>query len=290
MTTTFEIGDLTLHRIVEKTEAFCTVGWMFPDLTPEQLADCRSWMRPVSLTQDDELIMCFQSYVLRTPHHTILIDSCIGNHKRLPQFPTWHMRATDNYMRSLASHGLTVEDIDYVMCTHLHSDHVGWNTRLEDGRWVPTFPNARYLFTKKEYDYWADVNARESRDWFVDSVLPVMEANRVDLVGNTHELGDYVRFQPAPGHTPDHVVIRVGRNRDDAVIVGDAVHSPLQIRYPEISPGDEFDKVQSAASRRKLLSQYCDTNTHFCTMHFPSPSVGHIRRQGEGFKCEMTRD
>ena len=200
------------------------------------------------------------------------------------------MRATDNYMRSLASHGLTVEDIDYVMCTHLHSDHVGWNTRLEDGRWVPTFPNARYLFTKKEYDYWADVNARESRDWFVDSVLPVMEANRVDLVGNTHELGDYVRFQPAPGHTPDHVVIRVGRNRDDAVIVGDAVHSPLQIRYPEISPGDEFDKVQSAASRRKLLSQYCDTNTHFCTMHFPSPSVGHIRRQGEGFKCEMTRD
>lgn len=286
MTTTFTIGDLTIHRIIEKQEPFLQVQKLFPDVTAEQLADGRSWMYPTSLTKDDELIFCYQSYVVRTPHHTVLIDSCIGNDKELARFPTMHKKTDDSYTRNLAAHGLTVNDIDYVLCTHLHWDHVGWNTRLENGRWVPTFPKARYLFTKKEYDYHASASG-ERRAVFVESLLPVVEANRVDFVSNTHQLGDHVRFLPTPGHTPDHVAVCLGRGRDDAVIVGDVVHSPLQMRYPDICLNFEEDKVQSRATRRNLLTRYCDTATLCCTNHFPSPSMGRIKRWGDGFKCDM---
>lgn len=286
MTTSFMVDDLTVYRIIEREGLSLPARDMFPDLTPELLAENRSWMRPTALTSEDILILCCQSYVVRTPHHTILIDTCIGNDKQLPQYPTWHMQTSDSYMRGLAVHGLTVDDIDYVVCTHLHIDHVGWNTRLENGRWIPTFPKARYLFTKQEYDFWSAENDKERRNSFVESVLPIVEANRADLVSNTHQLGDHVRFLPTPGHTPDHVAICLGRGHDHVVILGDLMHSPLQMRYPDISPYFEHDKAQSNASRRDLLARYCETSTLCCTIHFPSPSVGRIKHWGDGFRLE----
>ena len=144
MSLKFTIGDLTIHRIVEQEMPFLPALQMLPSLTPELLAENRAWMRAArALDDDDVLILCFQSYVVKTPHHTILIDSCIGNDKPRPQRPSWHMKTDDTFLRGLAAAGFSVGDIDYVMCTHLHVDHVGWNTRLENDRWVPTFPNAR---------------------------------------------------------------------------------------------------------------------------------------------------
>jgi glyoxylase-like metal-dependent hydrolase (beta-lactamase superfamily II) len=154
------IGDITLHRIVEQEAPFLPALEIIPALTPERLAENRDWMAPTALDPHGWLIMCFQSYILRTPHHVILVDSCIGNHKPRPNRPKWDMKNDDAYMTRLAAAGLRVEDIDFVMCTHLHTDHVGWNTRLENGRWVPTFPNARYVFTATEYAYWTAVNAK----------------------------------------------------------------------------------------------------------------------------------
>src|SRR4029079_217508 len=155
------VGDLTIHRIIEQETTFLPALGMLPGLTPEVLAENRAWMQKAgALDENDVLILCFQSYVVKTPHYTILIDSCIGNDKPRPQRPKWNMKTDDNYMRGLDAAGISVNDIDFVMCTHLHVDHVGWNTRLDNGRWVPPFPKARYVFAKTEFDYWADTHAK----------------------------------------------------------------------------------------------------------------------------------
>jgi glyoxylase-like metal-dependent hydrolase (beta-lactamase superfamily II) len=288
MSLKFTAGDLTIHRIVEQEGAFYPALELFSSLTPDLLAQNRDWLRKAgALDENDTLMLCFQSYVVRTPHHTILIDSCIGNDKPRPQRPKWNMKSDDAYMRGLKAAGLSVEDIDFVMCTHLHVDHVGWNTRLEGGRWVPTFPKARYVFGKAEYDYWAEQNAKAEVPPFADSVLPVVEAKRAELVGNDFAIGDHLRILPTPGHTPGHVAFAFGKAKDDAVFVGDILHSPLQLQHPELSPKFDVDPAQAAVTRRKFFEHYCDTDTLCCTAHLPSPSAGKIRRKGSGFSCAM---
>ena len=287
MNLTFTVGDLTIHRIVEQETTFLPALDLFPQLTPDQLAEHRDWMRKArAIDAGDVLILCFQSYVVRTPHHTILIDSCIGNDKPRPLRPKWNMKTDETYMRALKGAGLSVEDIDFVMCTHLHVDHVGWNTRMEGGRWVPTFPNARYIFGKAEFDYWTGQHARTPVPPFGDSVLPVVEAKRADIVRDDFTVGDHLRILPTPGHTPGHIAFAFGRARDDAVFCGDLMHSPLQTRLPELSPKFDVDPALAARTRRHFLERYCDTDTLCCTAHFPSPSTGKIRRSGNGFSCE----
>ncbi|MCK1710635.1 MULTISPECIES: MBL fold metallo-hydrolase [unclassified Bradyrhizobium] len=286
MSLKFTVGDLTIHRVIEQKTTFLPALEMLPGLAPEVLTENRAWMRQAkALDEQDTLILCFQSYVIRTPHHTILVDSCIGNDKPRPQRPKWNMKTDDAYMRGLAAAGISVDDIDFVMCTHLHVDHVGWNTRLQNDRWVPTFPNARYVFAKSEFDYWTEQNAKAQVAPFVDSVLPVVEAKRHELVGNDHQIGDHVRILPTPGHTPGHVAFTFGRGKDDAVFSGDLMHSPIQTLYPEMSVKFDVDQAQAATTRRSFLERYCDTDTLCCTAHFPSPSVGKIRRKGSGFVC-----
>jgi glyoxylase-like metal-dependent hydrolase (beta-lactamase superfamily II) len=286
MTLRFTAGDMTIHRIIEMEGAFIPALDMIAGLTPELLAENRSWMQPNALDDKDTLLLCFQSYIVRTPHHTILVDSCIGNDKPRPGRPGWNMKTDDTFMRGLAAAGFSVNDIDYVMCTHMHVDHVGWNTRLENGRWVPTFPNARYVFGQQEYDHWNAENTKKEIPVYVDSVLPVIEAKRAEIVKDDHQIGDHVRLLPTPGHTPGHLAFCFGKGSDEAVVSGDLMHSPLQARYPELSVNFDVDKVQSARTRRSFLERYCDTKTLCCTAHFPSPSTGKIRRAGNGFSCE----
>ncbi|MET4798549.1 MBL fold metallo-hydrolase [Bradyrhizobium sp. LB11.1] len=286
MSLKYSAGDLTIHRIIEQETTFLPALDLLPGLTADVLAENRPWMKKAkALDDEDVLILCFQSYVIKTPHHTILVDSCIGNDKPRPR-PKWNMKTDDTYLRGLAGAGFSVEDIDFVMCTHLHVDHVGWNTRIENGRWVPTFPKARYVFAKQEFDYWTEQNAKAEVAPFADSVLPVVEAKRHEIVGNDHQIGDHVRILPTPGHTPGHVAFTFGRGKDDAVFSGDLMHSPIQTLYPEMSVKFDVDQAQAATTRRGFLERYCDTDTLCCTAHFPSPSVGKIRRKGSGFVCE----
>jgi glyoxylase-like metal-dependent hydrolase (beta-lactamase superfamily II) len=287
MSLKFTAGDLTIHRIIEQETTFLSALEMLPTLTPEVLAENRAWMQAANaLDAKDVLVLCFQSYIVQTPHHTILIDSCIGNDKPRPNRPKWNMKTDDTYMRALSAASLSVGDIDYVMCTHLHVDHVGWNTRLENGRWVPTFPKARYVFGKTEFDYWTGQHAKTPVPPIEDSVMPIVEARRHEVVGNDYQIGDHVRILPTPGHTPGHSAFVLGRGRDDAVFSGDLIHSPLQARYPEMSMKFDVDQAEAAKTRRSFLERFCDTDTLCCTAHFPSPSVGKIRRKGNGFSCE----
>jgi len=281
----FTVGDLTIHRIIEQETTFLPALEMLPGLTPELLAENRGWMQKAgALDASDVLILCFQSYVVKTPHHTILIDSCIGNDKPRPQRPKWNMKTDDTYMRALAAAGFSVNDIDYVMCTHLHVDHVGWNTRLENGRWVPTFPKARYLFADRELAYWQAEHAREPNPVIADSVLPIVEAGRAEIVTSDHVLNEHVRLAPTPGHTPDHFAVEIGKGKTAAVMTGDLIHSPIQARYPEMSMRADVDQQQSAVTRRSFLEKHCEAGTLCCMAHFPSPSRGWLSRWDKGFR------
>ena len=287
MTTTFTLGEIAIHRIVEQETPFLPVLEFLPGLTDQQLEENRAWLEPAALDPaSDRVILCFQSYVIRTHRRTILVDSCIGNDKPRPHRPNWHMKRDDTYMRGLAALGLAVADIDVVLCTHLHPDHVGWNTRLEDGRWVPTFPNARYLFAEGELAHWTAQHEKEPVPAIADSVLPIVAAGRAERVTEDHAVDDAVRLIPTPGHTPGHVSVLVGRGDGDAVLTGDLIHSPLQARYPELSMRVDFDRELAARTRRSFLERFCDTRALCCTAHFPSPSAGRITRWGDGFRCD----
>ena len=279
------IGDVAIHRVVEQEEPLFDALEFFPGLARETLDGNRAWLEPAALDPaTGKVRLCVQSYLVRTPRHTILVDSCVGNGKERPGRPFWHMRQDDAWERGLAAAGARIEDIDYVMCTHLHADHVGWNTRLEDGRWVPTFPNARYVFGEEEFAHWSAEHAKAANPAMADSVLPVVEAGRADLVRSDAALDDHVRLVPTPGHTPGHCSVELGRGRTDAVLTGDLIHSPLQARYPEQSMRADHDPALAARTRRRFLECHCDAGTLVCTAHFPSPSVGRLARWGDGFR------
>jgi glyoxylase-like metal-dependent hydrolase (beta-lactamase superfamily II) len=281
-----QLGDISIERIVEQEGPFFEALQFFPKLSPELLAENRSWLTPTFIDASGKLLLTIQSYLVRTRHHTILIDTCVGNHKPRPARPFWHQMKTDAWEKNLAAAGVGVADIDYVMCTHLHVDHVGWNTRLENGRWVPTFPKARYVMADRELEFWT---AREKTDpalcpWVTDSVLPIIAAKRAEIVKSNHELSDLVKLIPTPGHTIDHYSVHVGKAGADAVVTGDMIHSPIQARYPELGMMSDWNSEVAGRSRRELFGRFCDTSTLMCTAHFPQPSTGRLSRWGDGFK------
>ncbi len=287
MQTTFDVGGIRIDRIVEQEEPFFDPLFFFPKLTKELLDENRPWLEPrFHDPVSGKMILCIQSYLVRTGKHTILVDSCVGNHKPRPTRPFWDQMKSDRYEKSLAAAGVTVGDIDYVMCTHLHTDHVGWNTKLENGRWVPTFPKAKYVFAERELAHWTERHAKEPQSfpWITDSVLPIVEAKREEIVKSDFAFNGLVSLVPTPGHSFDHYSVKVGKKGQDAIITGDMVHSPLQMKYPEMGMMADWDSEQAGRSRRSLFGQVCDTSTLVCTAHFPSPSAGRIVRDGDAFR------
>jgi len=280
------LRDLSIRRIIEQEMPLFDIHGFFPTLTQETYAEHKSWLQPRFVSPDDKLVLCIQSYLVRTKHHNILVDSCVGNHKERPTRPFWHKMKSDQYERNLAAAGVAVDDIDFVMCTHLHTDHVGWNTRLENGRWVPTFPKAKYVFAERELAHWTERHQKDpsAYPWVTDSVLPIVEARRTEIVKSNHTLNDLVQLVPAPGHSFDQFSVLVGKSGSDALITGDMIHSPIQARYPEMGMMSDWDSKQAGQSRRGLLERFCDTSTIWCTAHFPSPSTGLIKRWDDGFK------
>jgi len=289
-TTTFQVGDIKIHRIVEQEDAFFDPLEFFPTLTPELLAENKGWLTEGGYLDraKGHVVLCIQSYLVQTPHHNILIDSCVGNHKPRPTRPFWDNLTSDRFEKNLAATGVSVDQIDYVMCTHLHVDHVGWNTKLENGRWVPTFPKAKYVFSDRELAHWTEIETKDAAQapWITDSVLPIVAAKREEVVKSNHQFSDIIKLIPTPGHTIDHYSVQVGKPGADAVITGDMIHSALQARYPELGMRADYNSPQAGVSRRELFGCLCDTATLVCTAHFPSPSSGRIKRWGDGFKFD----
>ena len=278
-------GDTTIHRIIEFEASFMPALDMLPGLTPALLNDERGLLDPSEFDDNDYFRLCYQSFLLETPDSKILIDSCVGDHKT-HRLPLYHLRSGSKYLERLADVGCSVEDIDFVMCTHLHVDHVGWNTRLDNGIWKPTFPNARYIFNKREFEFWTKRHAEDPQPVFAESVLPVVAARQADIVGDSFELRDHVRLMPTPGHTPGHVAVRIGKSRDQAVVTGDLAHVSLQARHPELPFYRDRDRDLAAVTRRNFFDRFCDTDTVCCFTHSPARSFCNIKPWKTSFICE----
>jgi glyoxylase-like metal-dependent hydrolase (beta-lactamase superfamily II) len=286
-------GPFDTARIVELEGAFIPAATLFPDATPESISATATAANPALFDRDNGLlVMSFHSFVVRTPSCTILVDSCVGNDKPRPRNPHWH-QLRGSYLSDLATLGLRPEDIDIVMCTHLHADHVGWNTRLENGAWVPTFPNARYLFGQKEVEHWRSVLAASDPDTvnhgsWADSVEPVFEAGLAHVVAEDQEVDEGVQLLPAPGHTPGNVIVKLEAAGERAYLTGDVIHHPMQVERPEWSTCFCHDPQQSAATRHATLATVADEDAWLLPAHFPTPTATRIRRTEAGFRMETS--
>jgi len=278
--TVIQLGEITIQRIVEHEIPVYHPSEFFDEATAEAVAPHREWLEPKALCpRTGNMIMPVQSYLVRTRHHCILIDTCVGCDKSYAEPPQWHQRSNNVWLRNLVAAGVNPEDVDYVFCTHLHSDHCGWNTRLVDGHWKPTFPNARYVFARDEYRAMEE----ENHPIFIDNVLPIMEARQAVLVDLDYALDDEIWLESTPGHSAGHVAIHLKSNRHHAVMCGDLIHTPLQLAEPGWTPTFEYDMAASTNTRKTFLNNHCESDTLILTAHFPSPSVGHIISRGKGY-------
>lgn len=288
---TKRIGQAVIDTIVEHFGPTRTPFDMYPDVTQEIVDAHKPWMRPGCMEADSEmLIFAYQSFLVRLPDLTILIDTCVGDDKERPFRPMWH-HAKWPWMGNLRAAGVAPEEIDLVMCTHLHADHIGWNTKLTDGKWVPTFPNARYLFAKTEFEHWEAEH--ENEEWmtnaFKDSILPIMEAGKADLVAEDYEIRDGLWLEHAPGHTPGGVCINLESDDDRAVFSGDLIHHPLQIPEAQLSTVFCTDMELSRTTREKFVARHADTDTLILPAHFADACAGRIISTADGCRYAFDR-
>ena len=282
---TWQVGEFTVSRIVEMQVAGGT-RFILPDATRDAASEI-SWLNPHFADADGNLIMSIHALVIDTGDQRIIVDTCIGNDKPR-NIPNWNNLQT-NFLHDLEAAGYPRESIDTVLCTHLHVDHVGWNTMLVDGEWVPTFPNARYLLAKKEFDYWMTNDDEDAYgDVFGDSVQPVVDAGLVDLVDWEHLVCEGIQLEPTPGHTPGHCSIHLTSNQAEALITGDCIHHPCQMTRMDWCSSADADQAAGQSTRETLLAKYVDTDVLFIGTHFATPTAGHVRHfDGGGYWLDV---
>jgi glyoxylase-like metal-dependent hydrolase (beta-lactamase superfamily II) len=280
-----DLGGIVVETLVEQQGPVFPVREFFPGLPEEQLAEHRADLRRAgALDEADRLVLAVLSYVIRTREQVVLVDTCVGNDRPLPRVPVWDRRRSPAFADGLARLGLAPDDVDVVVNTHLHADHVGWNTHLVAGRWQPMFPRARYCFVEPELRHWQRVHAAAPLPVMTDSVLPVIGAGQADVVPPDAVLAPGVRLEPTPGHTPGHVVVRVEGPRGRAAITGDLIHSPLQLVLPGLCMSLEDDRERTVASRLRFLTSAAEERVVVCTGHFPMPAMGTVEQWSGGFR------
>jgi glyoxylase-like metal-dependent hydrolase (beta-lactamase superfamily II) len=289
------LGQLSVRKVVEG-DGELPFSMVMPEVSSDDFRALRQWYWGAELSENPAEAMfklSMHSYLLEVDGLKILIDSCNGNDKTR-SIPLGAMLKTP-YIENLAKAGARPEDIDLVLCTHLHCDHVGWNTRLDNGAWVPTFPNARYIFSRRDYEYFS-VQTHEAphREAFMDSVLPVVEAGLADLVETDFavhkELGDGVWLEDASGHSPGCCVIHAERKGPRALFSGDVFHHPIQLIRPEVPFFADENPQKAVLTRTGLFEKHADTDTIFFPAHFLRTSAGRVRRNGAVFRYEFLQD
>jgi glyoxylase-like metal-dependent hydrolase (beta-lactamase superfamily II) len=278
----WKVGEAEITQVVE-SEAALPVDVLFPEAKTDELAEL-AWTAPF-LDENGFARLGINAYLVQTSDRRIIVDCCAGNDK--PRgFPGFAMLSTP-FLAHLEAAGFPRETIDTVVCTHLHVDHVGWNTMLDSGQWVPTFPNARYLLGRTELDYWrTQEESPDERTAFGDSVQPVLDAGLVDLVEAGHRVGDDAWLIATPGHTVGHLSLRLSSAGEEAIISGDMVHHPLQIARPEWSCFLDHDGAASARTRRTVFGEAAERRYFFVGTHFVAPSAGHLVADGDAWRLD----
>lgn len=278
-------GEIDVLRIKETLGASFPPEHLLPGLPAEAIERHMDWLAPNHYDAvKRKFVMGTHSWLLRTRRHTILVDTCIGNHKPRPNSPGFD-DLQQPYLERLAQAGITPQDIDFVLCTHLHVDHIGWNTRLIDGRWVPTFPRAKVLCSRAELDSArrkaeADAPGHDDRAQWQDSILPVLEAGMLQAIDGEHAIeehaGHSLRIEPTPGHTPGHVVLHAESGGERVLFGGDLCHHPLQVYYPEVNSRFCEDAELARATRRRILAGCAESGALFAPAHWGPPHAARI--------------
>jgi glyoxylase-like metal-dependent hydrolase (beta-lactamase superfamily II) len=290
----WKIGAVTVTRIEEQLGPTAVAPEKyFRGYEPEVMQRHLSWLVPNHYLPDrDRVVSSVHSWLIRTPRHTILLDCCAGNHKPRPWTPRFDQLNTP-FLKRLKAAGASPGDIDLVLCTHLHADHIGWNTVLRDGRWVPTFPNAVYLFSRAENAFW-DMRQNPAmaddprRQGYEDSVLPVLQAGQAVIVDGGHDLDDGLSIEPAPGHTPGHFFVKLAQESGRALFCGDAIHHAIQVYAPHWNHAADERPEEAQVTRRRMLEHCASQGALLFPTHFGAPHVVSIRDQAGGFALEFT--
>lgn len=285
----FVLGDVEILRIVEWQAPYAPARALVPDCGPEVWEENRELLAPDHWEPgSDRAVVALQTWVLRSGGRTVLVDTGVGNGRERPGNPLFHQRQGD-FLGRLARAGVRPEDVDVVVNTHIHGDHVGWNTRDEAGEWVPAFPGARYLLPAADDAHFGPAGGYgggvrvDDRLTYEDSIAPVHRAGRAVLWEGTHRIDEHLTLEAAPGHTPGSAVLRLASRGERAVFVGDVLHSPVQIMHPECSSCFCLDPRQAAVSRRRVLEQAADLGELVVPAHFGGTGVMEVRRQGGAF-------
>lgn len=274
----WRVGKVKITQVVELTTA--SLGpYLLPQATPEAL-EALPWIDPF-VDSEKRIVLSIHSLIIESDGQLLMVDTCIGNDKART-YPRWNMMQTD-FLRKLEAAGFTPEQFDTVLCTHMHVDHVGWNTRLVDGAWQPTFANARYLYSEDEWAHWRN-EPQEYGPVIEDSVQPIFDAGLADLVRPDHRVTDEVWLEPTPGHTPGHVSIHIASEGEEAVITGDMIHHPCQIAHADWSSSADWNQELSAETRAAFLQRYSGRPVLIIGTHFAAPTAGHIVRDGESYR------
>lgn len=287
MTAKLQLGETQIFQVEEMRFKMPIAMFGAGD---ELLAHNRDWLSPTYLDANGEWDNVVQNWVLVIDDRVVVVDPCTGNGRNFPHFLPAHMLDTP-YIERFASTGIRPEDVDCVFCTHLHMDHCGWNTRLSGGRYVPTFPNARYVMVRREFERWDPrrdgyVHVRENAGTFENSVLPVLEAGLAQLVPDRFRLSASLFIEPAHGHTAGHSLLRALTGGGEAFFVGDTFHHPLEVKYPELDAGTCENWEATRATRRRLIDTCLEKNALLVPAHFPHPFGGYLRDTAEGAMFE----
>ena len=273
------VGKVKITKVVE-LETVGSTRFILPLATNEEIQKL-PWLIPHFANEEGRLKMSIHSLLVETPQHRIIVDTGLGNDKQGRNVPTWNNRK-DPFLEKLTVAGFAPDSIDTVLCTHLHVDHVGWNTKLVDGKWMPTFANARYVFGRTEFEHWRDhSDAPDKIAVFTDSVKPITDAGKAELVASDHRLSDEITLIPTPGHSPGHMSIHIKSDGHEGLLTGDVAHHPCQMAHLDWSSTADSDPRASAATRRELFGRFADTRALVIGGHF---NAGHIRREGPSFK------
>lgn len=277
----WQVGDVCISRVVELTSA--TIGQhILPQSKSVDLGTI-AWMRPF-LTSDGKPLMSFHALIVESLGQTIMVDTCIGNGKRRG-YPRWDLLQS-SFLADLATAGFVPDGVDTVLCTHMHVDHVGWNTQRVGGRWQPTFARARYLYARDEWAHWQTEPADDTGPIIEDSVQPIFDAGLADLVDSDARVNHEVRLVPTPGHTPGHVSVAIESQGEAAIITGDMIHHPCQIAHPAWSTTADSDQDWARATRESFLKRHADTPTLIIGTHFAGPTAGTLKRDGDAYRLD----
>jgi len=284
----WRIGDVEVVRIVEVNAFEDDMKMLLPEEGTPEFVQQFKWLVPHFATRAGRMLISFQCFALRSQGRNVMIDTCIGADRKREFDVFCNLKTT--FLEDLTAVGFAPDSIQTVLCTHLHFDHVGWNTRLVQGRWVPTFPRARYLFGQREWEHWQHLKRTGGYHDFehlTDSIEPVLQAGLADFIGPEHRITDEVWLEPTPGHTPGHVSVRISSRGHQAVITGDMMHHPIQFAVPDLHGNFDMDKEQGARTRRAFIERYQDRKALVIGSHFCDPTSGWIVRDGKAWKLAL---